>query len=110
MKTYKINEEYTCKIGENAKENWKLLGKSNKSNYFLHLSSFPSCYVILEGGELKPTLNIIKEAAKICKNNTKYRNLQNLKVDYCLCSNVRKGKKIGEAVFVSNRKVKQIKV
>ena len=108
MIIHKISE-YICKIGENAKENWKLLDNSDKNHYFFHLSSFPSCYVILEC-EKKPLLGIIKDVAKICKNNTKYRNLRNLKVDYCQCSNVIKGEKVGEVIFKSNRKVKQVKV
>ena len=108
MKIHKISE-YICKIGENAKENWELLASAAESHYFLHLSSFPSCYVILECDE-KPLLGVIKRAAEICKNSTKYRNLRNLKVDYCPCSNVIKGKKVGEAIFISNRKVKQVKI
>ena len=97
------------KIGKNKVENWYILENSKPSDYFFHLSSFPSCYVILEIKE-KPTLEQIVKGAEICKEHTKFRNLKNLKVDYCRCDNVVKGDVIGEAEFVSNRKVKQIKI
>lgn len=104
-----IIDNIDCKIGNNKQENWKLLDESRDSNLFFHLSSFPSCYVILECDQY-PNDKIINECASYCKNNTKYKNLKDVKVDYCLCSNVIKGENVGEIFYKSNRKVKQIKV
>ena len=98
-----------CKIGSNAIENWELLEKSKENNLFFHLSSFPSCYVIYEcENDNDITLETIKECAMICKNNTKYKNLKNIKVDYTFCKNIIKGDKIGEIIYKSNKKVKKI--
>jgi predicted ribosome quality control (RQC) complex YloA/Tae2 family protein len=95
------------KLGESALENWELIDKAKHNNYFFHLSSFPSGYVILE--TKTPTLEILMKAALLCKNGTKYRYLKDIKVDYCLCNNVIKSDKLGEVIFISNRKVKQLK-
>ena len=40
---------YVCMGGENASENWSLLdgAGAEPTDYFLHLASFPSGYVIL---------------------------------------------------------------
>ena len=98
-----------CKIGGNAIENWELLEKAKENNLLFHLSSFPSCYVICEtlnDDDIK--LEIIKECALLCKNNTKYRNLKNIKVDYTTCNNVIKGDKIGEIIYKKNKNVKKI--
>ena len=108
MKIFEF-EGYTCYLGQTAKDNWKLLDKSKEHNLFFHLSSFPSGYVILDCTNSYTSEMIIK-AAEICKNGTKYRNLKNLKVDYCRCDNLIKGEKIGIVEFKSNRKVKQVKV
>lgn len=108
MKIFKF-EGYTCYLGQTAKENWKLLDEFKENNLFFHLSSFPSGYVILDYTDSYTPEMIIK-AAEICKNGTKYRNLKNLKVDYCRCDNLIKGEKIGIVEFKSNRKVKQVKV
>lgn len=109
MKNF-TKEGYTIRLGKTAKENWTLLEGSKPHHYFFHLSSFPSGYVILEHDFEEVSEKIIIECAEICKAGTKYRNLKNLKVDYCQCSNVMKGDVIGEAVFRSNRKVKIIKL
>ena len=69
-----------CKIGSNAIENWELLEKSKENNLFFHLSSFPSCYVILENDtKYFPSMYIIEQVALNCKLNTKYKNLKNIK-------------------------------
>ena len=83
--------------------------KAKENNLLFHLTSFPSCYVIYEsvnGDDIN--LEIIKECGMLCKNNTKYRNLKNIKVDYTTCSNVIKGDKIGEIIYKKNKKVKKI--
>ena len=108
MKTFNF-ENFTCKLGENAADNWSLLDTSKKEYKFFHLSSFPSGYVILEYEE-EPTDIMIYTSAKLCKEYSKYKNLKNIKVDWCQCDNLQKGEKVGEVYFKSNRKVRQIKV
>jgi len=112
MKTFILGsalDNYTCKLGENAAENWKMLDDIKPTFYFFHLSSFSSGYAILEC-EDEPKIDIIQDAARICRNGTKYRNLKNIKVDYCHCSNITKSDKVGEVIFKSQRKVKQVKL
>jgi predicted ribosome quality control (RQC) complex YloA/Tae2 family protein len=108
MKTFQF-ENFICKLGNTAKENWQLLDDTEDHHLFFHISAFPSGYVILECEE-KPKLSTIQIAAKICKDGTKYRRLKNLKIDYCQCSNLKKGDKVGEVLFKSNKKVQQIKI
>lgn len=98
-----------CKIGQNAKDNWELLKCSKNTNYFFHLSSFPSCFVVLECDDT-PYIETIYGCAKMCKSKTKYKNVPDIYVDYCMCDNVRKGKEIGEIVYISNKRVLRIKV
>ena len=100
-------DNYKILVGNNAKENWELLEKCNENNIFLHLTHFPSCYVIILT-ENFPEKYIIEQAAKICKSNTKYKNLKNVSVDYTLCKNIEKGKILGEVFFKSNKKVDKI--
>lgn len=100
-------ENKNCLIGGNSKENWILLEKSKPEYLFFHLSSFPSCYVIYES--LSETdIETIKQIALVCKKNTKYKNIPNIKVDYTLCDNVIKGDIEGEIYYKSNKKVKKI--
>ena len=99
-----------CHIGQNKNDNWKLLDSiNNKEYYFFHLSSFSSPYVFAET-EFLIDNKIIKDIAKVCLSNTKYKNIKNIKVDYCKVKNLQKGNNIGEVIYISNRKVKQIKI
>ena len=96
-------------IGQNAHDNWNILDISLPKYYFFHLSSFSSCFVILKT-EIEPNIDDIIMSAKICKNNTKYKNYKDIYVDYCICKNVIKTDKIGEIQYKSNKKVKKIKI
>ena len=98
----------TCKLGQSAIENWELFEAASPEHYFFHLSSYPSGYLILETDD--PSIDVIFECALLCKNGTKYRNLKNVNVDYCLCSNLKKGLSVGEVQFIRPRKVKKIKI
>ena len=104
-------------IGQNAKENYNILDQAYKINcdyIWFHLNSFPSCFVIMYSTlyELKPN-NIndyLNYGAYLCKQNTKYRNIPNLKICYTLVSNLIKGEKVGSVHYKSNRKVNTIKI
>ena len=106
MKEVVLNDTI-IKVGANADENWMLVD-SNKEYTWLHLNSFPSCHVVIESAE--PTQEEIMFAAQLCKQNTKYRNLRNLKICYTTCGNLKKGVKAGSVVYNSKRKVKYIVV
>ena len=110
MKIFNI-QTYVCRVGENAVENWELLEQSKDNYVFFHLSAFSSCYLILEcyyKNICDIPVNIIIKAAEICKSKTKYKNLSNIRVDYTFCSNVKRGEIVGEIVYKSNKKVKNI--
>jgi|TARA_B110000967_G_scaffold190926_1_gene216095 predicted ribosome quality control (RQC) complex YloA/Tae2 family protein len=106
MKTI-VSGETNIIIGENAKENWELLD-TNQNYLWLHLRSFPSCFVIIQDDS--PSNLTLLEAACLCKQNTKYRDLRNVKVNYTKISNIQKADKCGAVTFISNRQVSTITV
>lgn len=105
-KGYIQNFQYI--LGNSAEENWEILDLSQEYHILFHLQSFPSCYLILNCDN--PNLEIIKKCAEICLENTKYKNLKNVYVDYTKIKNVKKGDKIGELIYTSNRQVKNIRL
>ena len=104
MKIEEFND-ITIIIGQNAQENWNLIN-FDCDYIWLHLNSFPSCHVIIEDNNPEP--EVLEYAAQLCKENTKYRNLKNLKICYTKCNNLKKGKDIGSVVYKSKRQVKTI--
>ena len=102
-----VIDDVSFKVGQNAQENWDLLNLDENYTWF-HLKSFPSCHVIIEKEE--PDNNEILEGAKLCLENTKYRNLKNIKVNYTKIKNIVKADKVGAVTFKSNRKVNTIMI
>ena len=98
-------EDTIIKLGTNKKENWDML-KTNKNFIWMHLNSFPSGYIIIENEN--PDENILQQAGIFCKENTKYKNMRNIKVCYTTVGNVIKGDNTGEVYFKSNRKLQTI--
>ena len=102
-----IIDDILFKVGQNAQENWDLLSLDENFTWF-HLKSFPSCHVIIE--KIDPTNDDIINGANLCLQNTKYRNLKNIKINYTLIKNIVKSDKIGSVTFKSNRKVKTVMI
>ena len=103
-------------VGVNAKENWDLLDHYKKIDdeyIWFHLNSFASCYVImcynikLNNDNLEE--DIIKEilyfGGDICKNNTKYKNVPNIKICYTELKKLNKTNKIGEVIVSGKKKL-----
>ena len=93
-------------IGENANDNWNILDiYSNINNKYIwfHLNSFSSPYVImLSSNNIECNLNY---GAFLCKNNTKYKNIQNLKICYTTLSKLKKTEKIGEVEIKGKKNI-----
>lgn len=107
MKERIYNNETKIVIGQSAQENWDIIAfDSNK--IWLHLNSYPSCHVIIDDDN--PNMDTILYAAGLCKENTKYRNLRNLKVCYTKCSNLKKGPDPGSIIYKSKRQVNTVVV
>ena len=100
-----IIDDIEIVIGQNASENWELL-ELDEMYIWLHLNSFPSCHVVICHDN--PEDYIIQYAAELCKNNTKYKNLKNLKICYTPIKNLKKATDIGSVIFKSKRKVNTI--
>lgn len=94
-------------VGQSAKDNWNIFDiykKENENYTWFHLNSFPSCYVILCSENIND--DELLYGAELCKLNTKYRNLNNIKVMYTKLSNLKKTEKEGEVVVLSKKKIK----
>lgn len=99
-------------IGQNAKENWDILDNSLKINedfIWFHLNSFPSPYIIMHS-----TINDINKddlqdilyyAANLCKDNSKYKNLKDLKICYTSLKKLKKTTKIGEIIIKGKKNI-----
>lgn len=94
-------------LGKNSRENWEILDEYSKinSNYiWFHLNSFPSGYVIMLSENIND-YNLLNYGALLCKDNTKYRNLKDLKICYTTLNKLKKTNKIGEVKISGKPKI-----
>ena len=101
-------------LGQNAQENWNIFDEAKKENeYYIwfHLNNFPSGYVIMYS-----TLDNINDnvneyllfASNLCKNNSKYKNLNNLKICYSILNKLEKTKNVGEIIIKGKKNIIKI--
>ena len=107
MKEIQI-DDYILKIGKNAKENDELISSSEKTYTWFHLSDYPSCHGVINCPLKDLTKKIIFIVACYIKNNTKYKNLKNLIVDYIELSNIKRTADLGKVLLI--KKPNKIKV
>lgn len=101
MKIYTLNldnKDYILRLGESAKENHGLIDDADQNDWWFHLDSFPSGHCIIDSIELNNQL--INYAANIVKENSKYKNLKNIKIVYLQIKDIKKTKNPGEVTLL----------
>jgi hypothetical protein len=104
-------------VGQSAKENWKLFDDSKKYNdnyIWFHLDSFPSPYVImyttlveLQNSDISVN-QYLHFGAELCKENSKYKFLKDIKIMYVPIKKLTKTENVGEVDVAG--KVKTLKL
>jgi predicted ribosome quality control (RQC) complex YloA/Tae2 family protein len=103
MKYFKYNN-IDFIVGENDKDNWKIILESNKEYIWLHAHNIPSAHVIIEIDT--PLVDEMKYACELCKKQTKI----NAQVEYIYTKikNIKLGNKAGEVVIKNMNDVNKI--
>ena len=93
-------------VGQNAQENWNIFDEAYKINndfIWFHLNNFPSGYVIMYSTNEELRDNSYNDylfyGASLCKQNSKYKNLKNIKICYTSLKKLNKTQKIGEVTI-----------
>lgn len=92
--------EFNVKIGQNAQENWDLITSSSQNDIWFHLGgSMPSPHVVLANPEnlkiKKIPRYVLSRCANLCKEKSKFNNINRVSVIYTEIKNVSKGDKVG---------------
>lgn len=111
MKTFTY-ENIQFILGQNAQENWNILDEAQKINsdyVWFHLNSFPSSYVIMHSSIENihdSSLNdYLIYGANLCKQNSKYKNYNDLKICYTSLKKLTKTNKIGEVIVKGKKNI-----
>ena len=99
-------------IGQNAQDNWNILDEAYKINnnfIWFHLNSFPSGYVIMYSTNEELSDNSFNDylnyGAALCKENSKYKNLKDIKICYTSLKKLNKTLKIGEVSIKGKKNI-----
>ena len=107
-----LNCEIQYLVGTDAQDNFDIIDTSDPTDMWFHLSGHSSCHVIAKmpqdiALDKKQKLQIIKQGALICKQNSKRKSEQNVDIIYTAVSNITKTKIIGQ---VETTNVKHIDI
>ena len=113
MKTNELNN-IKYYVGQNARENWQILdtAMSINNNYiWFHLNSFASPYVImyatlddLVGTDIS-ICQYLQYGAELCKANSKYKFMKDIKIMYVSIKKLTKTEKVGEVDVSGKSKI-----
>ena len=98
---------HTLYIGQNAQENWDIIGNSHQNDIWFHAEGVPSCHVVLEVGNCKLIdKSIFKKCAITCKEHTnKLLSIKKLKIIYTNIKNVKKSTIIGSVTTTNTKNI-----
>ena len=87
------------KVGTCAEENDQLISDAKQTDIWFHLHNLPSCHVVIESSSDYPvTKQMIAYCANVTKQNTKYRDANQVSVIYTAIKNVRKTDTKGKVI------------
>lgn len=97
-------------VGGNAQENHDIIDAADPDDLWFHLTGQASCHVICklpEGIEIdrKSMLKIAKQGAVICKENSSYKRIKNVEIDYTHVKNITKLEKPGAVIILNGKKM-----
>lgn len=93
-------ENNLIKIGQNADENDQIISEAKQTDVWFHLANLPSCHIIISCSKEFPiTKQMINYCCSLTKENTKYKNLQKVKVNYTMIKNVKKTDVKGKVIL-----------
>lgn len=90
------------KIGENKDDNDLIIKEAMQTDIWFHLAKYPSCHVIISCSKKNPvSKGMIRYCAQLVKDNTKYKNINNLKINYTEIKNIRRTDEPGKVIISS---------
>jgi predicted ribosome quality control (RQC) complex YloA/Tae2 family protein len=97
----KCDQELKILIGENAKDNWKIIDLSSQFDIWFHVENHPSCHVILQLPDKNTEYNkqSLIHCANLCKQNSKFKDLKKVTIIYTEIKNITKGKDPGSVIL-----------
>jgi len=92
-----INDNITYRLGKNAAENFQLIDDADQNDWWFHLDGHPSGHAIVDSDIIDTQMKIF--AGQLVKDNSKMKNIKNIKIVFTQIKNVVKTKVIGTVIL-----------
>jgi predicted ribosome quality control (RQC) complex YloA/Tae2 family protein len=108
MLEFLFDDIYKVYVGESAQDNWDLIDKASQNDLWFHLESFSSPHVIVtvDNPKIKIPKTVLKYAAQLCHEHSKYKLIKNIKVIWTEIKNVSKAIKVGSVYTKKTHTIK----
>lgn len=100
---FKASRELIIHVGENAKDNFRLIDISNRYDIWLHLKNYPSPHVVIHNNKKEISSETLFYAAELCKDHSKYHCTENLEIIYTKIKDIEKTETIGSVIIKNER-------
>lgn len=101
------NNDVDYIVGNDSKENWKILENADDEDVWIHLHNYSSPYVILKSYKTLDNKDLLY-GGFICKKNSKHKYIDNIKMVFSLVKHVKKGKCSGEVILLQSPNILKI--
>ena len=87
-----LNTEVNYIVGKNAADNFDIIDESTGRDIWFHIENEPSGHIVAKMPELtlnkKQLRQIITQGAVVCKENSKFKSMKNVKIVFTYVENV----------------------
>ena len=110
MKTFE-DDNITIFVGQDCKENWKLLDDADPEDRWIHLDDKPSPYVIIHRKFPEYFINKkdMQYAGELCIRYSKFKTSKREKICHLACKFVKKGRATGSVKLLNEPSIKTIR-
>ena len=104
-----LKDKITFYIGKNALGNFDIIDKSKSNDIWFHIDDKPSAHVIAlipDKINKKDLRYIIKQGAVLCKQESKYKSVNDINIVYTTINNISKTDTIGSVITTNQKYIK----
>ncbi len=96
----KSNCDIQIQVGQTAEENWMLIDNAEQNDLWFHVEKQPSPHVIIKvPPKVKLAKSTLNYAALLCKEHSKYAEINRVSIIYTEIKNVKKGEAVGSVLL-----------
>ena len=104
-----LNRDVDFIVGKNAADNFDIIDDANSRDIWFHIENEPSGHIVAKMPEIelnkKQLRQIITQGAVVCKENSKFKSMKNVKIVFTYVENVVKMDIPGSVMLLKSKNI-----